>query len=709
MKIVKSLSIVKPVILAKILDDKSLVVVDNETTVRFYDKENFKLKNGFKVNIKHQRYQTSVVAYSNNGEFFATLSSDCRESRLYNAKTKKAVAKIDRHQGEASCVGIDPKSRYMFSCGDDGKTFAIDVKSGKLVFTLPHHADTINDVAFSKNGNWIATGSYDKKIQLFNLVTMTAKDKLKAHATAVMKLKFFDKNKLISIDKNSKAIIWNIYSGKVIERLNGIHDDVTQLTISKDDKFLFLGTKLGYVLVYDLNSYELLSERFIKINSPITSMWFDDDNEHLILGTQDGFLMYYYIYENEDKLKEFLMQKNMDAIEAEVKQNPILRYTHIYELVSNLWEKTLEKAKIALQNHQKEKALLMLKSFQDIPSKNKVIQKLMKDYAEYDKFVQLAKSGKIALAYSLANQYPIYKESKIYKLMEDRWKKAIYEAQKYALMPNGTERAREILAPYRGVSEKTIYIQDVLTKGEVYKRFKTALAKKDFRVASELIRQHPFLKEFPEYDKMMMYADNLYMKAQKLIYDGNNVDAMKILRALGSFPDFQEEVRESLKEIENKQKFYDAIDENNYAIAYNMMTLSEDLEETEAGKKLLQEWNEDFEKANMYAALGDAEGIKNVLEKYFNVSSKYTSIATVFAWCYISQLEHALREKRNRSEIEQGIKNYVVNFGVDDQIELFYELFKRKYPDSKLKLNNLKKGSLSMWRPSMIIDSIFEH
>ena len=707
MKIVKSLSIVKPVILAKILEDKSLVVIDNETTVRFYDKDSFKLKNGFKVNIKHERYKMSVVAYSNNGEFFATLSSDCQESRLYNAKTKKALARVTRHQGEVSCVGIDPLSRYMFSCGDDGKTFALDLKSGKLVFTLPHHADSINDIAFSKNGNWLATASYDKKIQLFNLVTMHGKDKLKAHASAVMKLKFFDKNKLISIDKNSKAIIWNIYSGKVIERLNGIHDDVTQLTISKDDTFLFLGTKLGYVLVYDLTTYELLSKRFIKINSPITVMFYDDESDHLILGTQDGFLMYYYIYENEDKLKKLLMQKNIDAIEEEVKNNPLLRYTDIYSLVSNLWENTLKKAKIALQNHQKEKAMLMLKSFKDIPSKNKIIQKLLKDYAEYDKFVQLAKQGKIALAYSLANRYPIYKESKIYKLLEDKWKKALYEGQKYALMPNGSDKAREILAPYRGVSEKTMYIQDVLTKGEVYKRFKNALAKKDFRVASELTKQHPFLKEFPEYDKMMMYADNLYMKAQKYIYDGNNIEAMKILRVLGGFSDFKEDVRESMKDIENKQRFYDAVDEDNYAIAYNMMTLLEDLEETPAGRKLLDTWNEDLKKANIYAALGDVEGITKILQKYFTVTSKSLAIATVFAWCYMNQLEHALREKREQSEIENGIKNYVINFGLDDQIELFYEIFKRRYPDTKLTLEHLTKGSMKMWRPSMIEDSIF--
>lgn len=193
MEIVRSKSIAKPVVLMKILDNKELVVVDVETTVRYFNKENLELKSGFKVGIKHKRYKTSVVAFSNDAQYFSTLTSDAKEARLFNAVTKKMIATVDRHHGEVSCVGIDPLTRYMFSCGDDGKTFAIDVESGKLVFTLPPHADTINDIAFSRNGNWVAVASYDRKISLFSLVTMTPKNKLKAHSAPVMHLEFFQK------------------------------------------------------------------------------------------------------------------------------------------------------------------------------------------------------------------------------------------------------------------------------------------------------------------------------------------------------------------------------------------------------------------------------------------------------------------------------------------------------------------------------------
>jgi WD domain, G-beta repeat len=708
MEIVKSKSLKKPIVSIKILDDDSLVVVDSETTVRYLDRNSFDMLNGFKVEITHKRYKTQVFDFSKNGECFATLTSDCRESRLYSAKTNKIITKVDRHHGEASCVGIDPLSRYMFSCGDDGKTFAMDVKSGSLVFTLPVHVDTVNDIAFSENGNWAATASYDRKISLFNLVTMTPRTKLKAHTAPVMHVRFFHKNKLLSIDKNSTAIVWNIADGKVIERLQGIHDDVINITMSADEKFLFLGTALGYVLLYDLHTYELLSGRYIKITSPIIAMEFDATRNHLILGTEDGFLISYDIYEGEETLKELLTKKEFESIQGAADSNPILAYTKIYELISNLWENTLEKAKIALQNGDKKRAVLLFKHFKNIPSKNRIMQQVIRDYADFGKFRMYAEQGKLALAYSLANKYPIYKDSKLYKALEVKWKKSFAEAQKYALQPKGTDKAKDILAPYRGISEKTKLIQELLTQGEVYRRFRVSIGQKDFKICFELIKQHPFLQEFPEYETLMNYADGLYIKSQELIKKGDTHGALRILHVLVDFPDFSEEVKVFMKEIDSRQNFFKAIEERDIVTAYNMMSETEDLQDTEDGMRLQEMWNKDLAIANKFAVEGDSPGVEKSLTKYMKTSSKYMAIGTIFGWCYMVQLENAVVNKRAQHEIENGIKNYMLNFGLQDQIENFFLYFKDSYPNSKLTLEHLTHGSLSMWRPSMIVDSILD-
>lgn len=710
MEVLKSKSVAKPVIYLKLYkEENSLLVIDNETTVRFLDNETLALVDGFKAGIKHESYKTNVVAYSNDKQFIATLSSDAKESRLYNAKTKKLIAKVDRHHGEVSCVALDPLSRFMLSGGDDGKIFAIDTKSGKLMFTLPSHVDTINDVAFSKNSNWVATASYDRKISVYNLVTMTPnKERLRAHSAPVMKLKFFQKNKLISVDKDSKAIIWNIHSGKVIARLQGIHDEVRQIVISDDEKFLFIGTSLGYVLVYDLNTYEAISTCFVKITSPITAMEFDGVNNHLILGTEDGFLIYYDVYEGLSDIKILLQNKQFDAIQAQTEKNPILKYTPIYDLISNLWEKTLEKAKIALESNDKEKAELLLKQFKDIPSKNKLIQKLYQDYAQYPKFLELAKTGKLALAYSLANNFPVYKETKVYKALEAKWYAAFAKAEKLSMDPKTLQMAKDLLAPYRGISEKTKYMQELFTKSSISKRFKEAISKKDFKVAMQLIKQNQFLTELPDYGTLMKFSDTLYFKMQEAIQKQEFNTAVRLLNVLKDFDDFKEEATEVLKELEAKQKFYFAVQSNNIIDAYDAMATLEELIETPEGKRLLSHWNEDISVANTYAVSGDVLGVKKVLEKYLPIASRAMALATIFSWCYISQLENAIQKNADKSIIEKGIKNYLSYFGETDQIDNFYEVFKEKYPDTKLNLELLSKGSLSLWRPSMLVKSILE-
>ena len=708
MEIVRSKNFKEAIVQVQILDNSTLLVVDSKTTIRYLDIDSLELLDGFKATINHLRYKNTVVKFSSDGEVFVTLSSDCKESRLYNAKTKKAITRVDRHHGEASCVGIDSANKYMFSCGDDGKTFAIDINSGKLAFTLPVHVDTINDIAFSSNGNWVATASYDRKISIFHLKMMTPKHKLKSHAAPVMKITFIGQNKLFSVDKNNKAIIWNIYSGKVIARLDGVHDDITQVVTAENDQFLFLGSALGYILLYELKTYKQLSKKSIKVHSAITSLVFDEETKELIVACANGDLLFYNIYEGEEHITTLLKEKKYEQIQDHVETNPILEYTKIYDLVSNLWENTLNKAKKYLQKGDRKTAIALFSYFKNIPTKNKIMQQVLAEYVDYDKFLTCAQQGKLVLAYGLVNQHPMYKETPIYKALEDRWQKTFALAQKYSLDPKGSEKAREILAPYRGVSDKTKLMQELFTQGEVYKRFKISIGQKDFKISFELIKLHPFLMEFPEYSTIMNYADTLYIKSQELINAGDTHSAIKLLRILGDFPDFEAEVKKLMLDIDSKQKFFKAVRDDDIISAYNMLDKSDDLQLTDDGKRLQEQWNKDLAKANNFAVEGDVGGIEEALEPYMTINSKYMALGTVFGWCYMIQLEQAIDANKDKALVEEGIKNYILNFGLQDQILSLYEIFISKYKSSKLNLELLSQGSLSMWRPSMVVKSILD-
>ena len=708
MKPDKHINLNKAIIFTKVLDNSDLLVIDENTAIRFIDIDKLTTKSGFKTNLRHERYSSNMVFTSDDAKYFVSTSSDTRVTKLYDTNTKKALAKVDRHQGEVSCVGIDPKGRYMLSGGDDGKTFVINIKSRKLMLTLPGHADTINDIAFSSNGQFVATASYDKQISVFNLAMLTSKARLKAHSAAVMKLLFLSNHRLFSIDKNNGAIIWDINTGKVITRLSGIHDDVTQVVSSDDDKFLFLGTKLGYILVYELEKYQLVEGRYIKLKDSITSLSFYAAQHQLIVGTKNGDLLLYNIYEGQQYLINLLKEKKYPEVQHYVKNNPLLEYTKAYQMLEVLWSKTVEKAKEYLGNGDKNRALALFENFKNISSKNQLVQKLMKEYLEFDKFALLVKQNKLALAYGLTVTYPAYKDSKLYESMEAEWKKTFATAQKYLLDPGSSDKAKEILAPYRGITEKTKHIHELLTNIEISKMFRAYIAKKDFKMALNLIDKNPFLVETSEYTSMMDYADNVYIKSHEFIQSGDTHSAVKLLKILENFPDYQAEVIEFLEDAQNRQKFFDAIESDNMVDAYNLLSISEYLQNLDDGSKLIALWDDDTEIANSYAVKGDVNGVEKVLEKYMKISSKYMPIAIIFSLCYITQLETAIKQKKDRLAIEKGIKNYLSYFGLQEQITHYFDIFKRYYPDTNLDLELQNKGSLSMWKPTMIVKSILD-
>jgi WD40 repeat protein len=696
------------IIYTKIINNDTLLVVDATTTINYLDMQSLEVKSRFKANVIHTRYSTKVFDFSQNTGKFATISLDSKNSRLYDTKAKKIIAKVDRHHGLVSCVGIDPKDRYMFSCGDDGLTFAVDISSGQLLFTLPAHVDFVNDIAFSDNGKFVATAGYDKNIFLFNLDMMVPSHKLKAHSAPVMKLQFLSENRLFSVDKKSSAIIWDINSTKIIAKLNGIHDDIMRVTVGNDNKFLFLGTKLGYIIVYDLNNYSLISRRYIKLNNTITSLNFNEINKQLIIGTDSGDLLFYNIFEHEGYLNELLVQKKYNEMQVYVDKNPLLEYTKASQIVVALWERTLQKAKEFFGNSDKVRAIRLFQNFKTIPAKKQIMHKLIQEYSEFDKFIMFVNQGKIALAYSLANIHPLYKESNAYKTMELKWETLFALAQKYVLDPKTSDKVSEILAPYRGISEKTLLIQDMMANAQLHRRFRASIGQKDFKLSFELLKQHPFLKEYSDYKALAKYADTLYIQSHKFLEKGDTHSAIKILRILLDFEDFKDEVKSMISEIENRQKFFHAIELNDMIIAYNLLDASDYLQKTEDGKKLQKLWESELSLADTYAANGDVAGIKAVLEKYMKISSKNIYLASTLSSCYIAQLESSIRERKDQKIVENGIKNYILYFGLTEQILIFFEMFKYDYPTTKLNIKSLTDGSINSWRPSMMVDDILK-
>ncbi len=703
----KSFNIKESVLLLKVLNGGVLAVIDAHNALRLIDVTHYKVVGGFKTSIQHDRFYGSHVDIAPGGGVSASVIPKSDKAALFSVAKKGLLYKAGRHQGEVESLAIDPNGRYFVTGGQDGKTFVWSLKTARLAFTLPPHADYVTTMAFSSNGQWLATGSYDKSITLLNIATMKKPLKLRGHAGAIFKLMFLPTFRLLSLDKDGSMIIWDIRSGKNLKRMTKVNDDVTSITASHDFRFLFVGTKLGYVALYDLESYELLTQRYLKSSETITALGFIEDGFRLAVGTMDGNVNIYPLFGDQNRYMEMIKSQDYKSFYAAVESNPVLMYSNSYKAVERIWEASIAKAKLLLAAAQKDAALKLLEPFRSVSKKNIFINQIIKDFDQYAVFKKYVEEGRFPLAYSMAKQYKIFEDSDVYRKMEKRWKVLFMKAQELILTKNGDEQARQLLAPFRGISEKAALIQQLFAERKMYLYFKKLIAQKDFVKMFELVKNHPFLKEFEEYHAVLDYADKVFIKAQQAYMQEDYITAQKLGEILDRFPDYAEDVQDMRDTIKAKKLFYDAIAAGNLVNAFSYLASYPLLYETKEGIELEAQWNTVVDSAIKFAAKGDAEGIRQSVETYLLIDAKYEAIATLFAQCYNVQLEKALIAKEDGKRIETGMKNYLAFFGEDDFITYFIDRYNSSYEKS-FAAENQTVGDITSWSPKSIVASILD-
>ena len=705
MEITKTLNIKQPIVLLKILENGSLAIIDSNTALRIINMENYNVIGGVKSNIIHERFIGSHIDITRDGKYCLSMIPKSGNAALIDVEKKEITSTIGRHLGEIESVSFDPNGRYCVTCGQDGKVFVWGIKTGRLAFTLPMHTDFVTAVVFSDNAQWIATGSFDRTINLLNFSTMKNPLKLIGHTCVVLKMVFLSEARLLSLDKEGGMIVWDIRTGKVLKRLSNMNDEITALCISDDKQFVFVGTKLGYIGLYDMKTMELMKQRYIKLSECISSLVYISNGFRLGVGTINGNVNFYSLFGENNKYMELVKSHQYKMFYNALEDNPILKYSKPYEFAEKVWTNAFNKAKICLEKGDALKAKAYLDLFVGISSKNSLSVRLLQDYKAYSQFEKLIKEEKYPLAYSISKQYPSFQNSEVYRTMEGRWKKVFAKSQELIMSVDGDEQARTLLAPFRGISEKTALIQALFNERRLYEYFKAVIVKKDFLKFFQLIENHPFLKEFTEYSAVINYADKLYMESQKNYASRNYRDALSACKILTSFPEYSKEAYDMQETIKAEELFRSAIHSNDLLKAFSYLDSYSLLEETLEGYELERQFNNIVDKALVYALQGLACEAMTILEPYRSIRSKFIVIGSVFAQCYNVQLEQKVKSNAHQQEVEEGIRKYIEMFGIDETIVEFFDLFKGQYT-TKTDLKMLKQGSLNTWTPAMILSDI---
>ncbi len=189
------------------------------------------------------------------------------------------IRRFAGHQAPVWSVAISPDGRYGLSgsgrdtteepISEDNSVRLWDLQTGAEVRRLEGHTDTVSSVAFSPDGRYALSGSWDKSLILWDLTTGEIARRLIGHESPVWTVAISPDGRtalsgsgrcctLDPVADDNSLRVWNLQTGKETRRFELHTDAVTSVVFSSDGRAALSGSWDKNLILFDVETGKVL-------------------------------------------------------------------------------------------------------------------------------------------------------------------------------------------------------------------------------------------------------------------------------------------------------------------------------------------------------------------------------------------------------------------------------------------------------------------
>ena len=157
---------------------------------------------------------------------------------------------VIRHFSHVDSVAFSPDGSRLAS-GSDEIVWIWNTTTGKLENKLEGHTSIVKSVAFSHNGRFIVSGSWDKTIRIWNTATCETTYTLMGHKAAVNSVAISRNNEfVVSGSMDTTVRMWDTATGELLRELKGHKDEVASVAVSPDCQDVASASHAGEIRIW---------------------------------------------------------------------------------------------------------------------------------------------------------------------------------------------------------------------------------------------------------------------------------------------------------------------------------------------------------------------------------------------------------------------------------------------------------------------------
>lgn len=192
------------------------------------------------------------------------------------------------HLGKVNKVAFSPDGEILASASADGTIKLWNLRTGEQSRTFWENFSSVNAIAFSPDGMTIASGNTDSTVKLWDVRTGKLLHTLSGHSAWVSSVNFSPDGETIASGSYDGTVkVWNAYTGELQQSIIGHNAWIFAVTYSPDGKTIASGSFDSKIKLWNAITGKL--ESTLEGQSlRVRSLAFSPDGLFLVSGTGEG-------------------------------------------------------------------------------------------------------------------------------------------------------------------------------------------------------------------------------------------------------------------------------------------------------------------------------------------------------------------------------------------------------------------------------------
>ncbi len=624
-------------------DGKYILFEDNAYGLFLYSVDDRQLILGKRLSKNPNPHHIYSKAASTSKDGYAFLSTGDRGCKLYHITnhTLELIGSTRWHKLNISAATFSRDSTLVASGGEDGRVYIYNTQGLKFYALCPIQPDYISCLRFDSKNRYLAFGSYEKKILVYDLHTFDFILELSTPSVCMDIVFYNDDCNLFYICSEGEIGYYNFLENThSIQKLS--ESWLQCCLLSKNNHYVYVASRDNQFWIISL----INSQSIITLSLPENGVsHLASVGRYLCICFINGKIILVFLEHQKDEFDALLKQGDFQKAKLLAEQNNIfLKLEDSYTKArQETWEKIRSDITRLFANNQPEQAIIAAQPYLEDPNISTEFGLLLENNKIVSEFLKAVEHSKYQDAYQIAEKNPTIKSLVEYQNLEDYFEKILNSAKKMLEQDyeNQIYRVKKLLQPFEKIAGKKERINLLLENFTQYSRIQNALKNQDYKAVYMLAQEYPFLKITKAYKFTLNYYEEMLISLQQEILTNPSPNLESILNELISLEDFSKDAQALSELYKGLNDFIKAAKNHAYAQCYTILDIIPALMSSTPYLEMESYVLSTFNKATAFAQNGNTQEVYNTLNEFLSIKRWKKRLDNIFQISYFYEIKNA--------------------------------------------------------------------